>query len=173
MGETKRFLILMISVCAFSAMVGCAANRVPRDLAAYVNQGILNISELEAKSLMRYASVNCQQCDITDEEIYNALKYEVIPNYKRFLYLLKEIRPETEDVKRLHAIFLQGAEMINGGFKIKLIGVAKKDPNLIRAAEVEIDRGMAKTYQWNRKLKALSKEHDVGPAQKKWYTFWH
>ena len=173
MGEIKHFLSLMLSVCVFSVMFGCAANRVPRDLAAYMNQGILNISELETKSLMRYASVNCQQCDITDEEIYNTLKHEVIPNYKRFLYLLREIRPETEDVRKVHAMFIQGAEMIDSGFKIKMIGIEKKDKHLIRVGDGRIDSGMLKIYEWKKKLAVLFKEHDVGPRQKKWYLSWY
>jgi hypothetical protein len=154
-------------------MFSCATNRVPKDLAAYVNQGILNISELESKSLIRYASVNCKRCDITDEDIRDTLKHEVIPNYKRFLYLLREINPETDEVRALHADFIQGAEMIYGGFKIKMIGLESKDPNLIRAAEDNIDKGMVKTYRWHKKLKALAKEQGITKREKKWYSSWY
>ncbi|MFC1811516.1 hypothetical protein ACFL03_02375 [Thermodesulfobacteriota bacterium] len=137
-----------------------------------MNQGILNISEVEKKSLMQYASINCESCDITEEEIYNTLKNDVIPNYKRFLYLLRNIDPETDEVRQVHGVYVQGAEMIYGGFKIKMIGLESKNPNLIRAAKDKIDKGMVETYRWNKKIRALAKKHKVGPKHEKWYFFW-
>jgi len=163
LGKTKRFHSLISLLCFSIIIIGCATDRVAMDLTEYMNQGILHISELENKSLIRYASINCENCDITDKEIYHTLKYEVIPTYKRFLYLLRNINPATEEVTQLHAVYIRGAEMIFRGFKIKLIGLEKKDPNIVVTANDKIDSGMMETYEWNKKLAALSKQHGVGP----------
>ena len=166
-GFISRFLYPASALCLFYVFAGCATDKVAMDLAEYMNRNILHIAELENKTMMRYTSVNCVNCDITDEEIYDTLKHEVVPNYRRFLNLLKEIRPETDEVRRLHAMFIHGAEMIYSGFRIKMIGLEKKDKTLISAADDKIDDGIMETYRWNKTLMALSKEHKVAYKKKK------
>ncbi len=145
---------------------GCAVNKVAPDLVDYVNQGILNISQLEAKAFESYASVTGANYT-TDEAVFNALKDEVIPTYKRYLYLLRNIDVQTEDVKNLHLIYIQGAEMIDRGFRAKMSGIENKDENLIIRANEEIAKGYAITEKWRSKLTDLYKTHGVNQEDKK------
>ena len=160
--------VLMISSLIWSLltlMVGCTHDRIAVDLVAYVNQGILSIADLEGISLERYAAVTDKNY-ISDEAVYKALKNEILPNYRRFLDLLCNINPQTQEVRQLHVLYIRGAEMICSGFKIKKFGLEKKDNVLIRAANLEINKGRIETEKWRRELIALYQLHGVVQKRK-------
>jgi hypothetical protein len=172
--KTKTHKKMRLSWSLFSVLLwlssfgvsGCAVNKVGPDLVDYVNQGILNISQLEAKAFESYASVTGTNYT-TDEAVYIALKDEVIPTYERYLHLLKNIDVQTEDVKNLHLIYIQGAEMIDRGFRSKMSGIENKDESLIIRGNEEIEKGYAVTEKWRSKLTDLYKIHGVNQEDKK------
>jgi hypothetical protein len=156
----KSFLVrfLLWSLCFF--LVGCATDKVAMDLVDYVNQGVLNIAELEKQSLERYASVTGKDYT-TDERVYEALKVDVIPQYKLFLDSLRKIRPKTEEVNKLHGVYVRGAEYLYRGFRTKMLGLEKKDAYLIRAANENIEKGRMENEKWRNMLMDLNKKHGV------------
>ncbi len=139
---------------------GCATDKVAKDLVTYVNQGILDIAELERSSLDRYAAVRGENYT-TDQRVYEALRDDVIPQYKRFLDLLREIKPETEEVRKLHGIYIQGAECLYNGFKTKMLGLEKKDEYLIGLGNEQIEKGRQENERWRNALIALNKAHNI------------
>jgi hypothetical protein len=141
-------------------LFSCATDKVARDLVIYVNQGILGIAELERSSLKRYASVRGENYT-TDQRVYEALRDDVIPQYKRFLDLLREIKPETEEIRRLHGIYIRGAEYLCKGFKTKMLGLEKKDEHLIRLGNEQIEKGREENERWRNELLALNKAHNI------------
>ncbi len=95
-----RFIKGLILILLPTSLFGCAATSPAAiDLANYVNQGVLRISELEQKSLERYASVTGANYK-SDSEVYGALKDWIIPLYTRFVDGLRKIRPETDEVRK-------------------------------------------------------------------------
>jgi len=135
------------------------------DLVEYVNQGILGIAELEGNSLKHYASVTGENYT-TDEVVYAALNNDVIPLYKRFLDLLKNIEQQTDEVRQLHTIYISGAEMMHNGFKTKMLGLENKDENIIRLANNKIEEGRMVTEKWRTELLSLCKKHGVVQKEK-------
>ena len=150
----------VLVVCFF--LLGCATDKVAWDLVNYVNQDILGIAELERRPLERYALAR-EDNHATEQKVYNVLKEDVLPEYKRFFNLLKQIEPETEEVRKLHHIYIRGTECIYRGFRTKMAGLEKKDELIIRAANEEIERGRIKNEKWRRELLALFKEHGIEP----------
>ena len=96
------------------------------DLTNYLNQGVLNIAELEEKSLARYASVTGTNYK-NDQTAYEALRDYVIPLYKRFIRGLRALQPETEEVRDLNRIYIDGAESLLEGFKLVMLAIEKQD----------------------------------------------
>jgi hypothetical protein len=148
----------VLAVCLF--FQGCATDKVAWDLVNYVNQDILGISELERRPLERYALVRKDR-HATDQSMFKVLKEDVIPEYRRFLHLLKQIEPETKEVRKLHYIYIRGTECIYKGFKIKMAGLERKDEIIIWAANEEIERGRIKNENWRRELLALFEAHGI------------
>lgn len=162
MRDIRWDILLTVGICFF--MVGCATSRVSYELVDYVNQGILRIAELEKKSLERYASVTGENYT-TDQKVHDSLKDYVIPVYKQFLDGLRDIKPKEEEIRRLHGIYVRGADSLYKGFREKLLGLEMKNENLIRLANEKIERGRVENERWRKELTALSKKHSI--AEKK------
>lgn len=146
-------------------MLSCATNRVSRDLVTYVNQEILGIVELEKKSLSSYGAVVGQNFT-TAERVYDALKNEVIPQYGRFVELLKDITPETEEVMKLHRIYVRGAEYLLSGFKAKMVGIKTEQEPLIRTANRQIVKGRIETEKWRAELIKMYQKYGIVEKKK-------
>ena len=165
MKKERKFYVLAGLIVACVAL-GCATfDPVRRDIANYVNQGILNIAELEQKSLERYAAVTGPNYT-TPERVYEALKDDVIPLYRRFLKGLREIRPETEEVRRVHKTYIIGAEYLYRGFKEKMYGIELNNEAIIVSANQKIEKGAAENRKWQEELFALARKHGLGKEKK-------
>jgi hypothetical protein len=141
-------------------MCGCPGKKIPYDVVRYVNRDILNLSQLEATALQSYASVTGENYT-TDERVYEALSDTVVPYYKRFTELLREISPESMELKRIHSLYINGAEKMHTGFKAKMVGIEKKDENLIRIGNQQIEAGRDETLKWRTELGVLLQKSAV------------
>ena len=130
----KNKIIALIFALALACVSGgCATDKVALDLTNYLNQGVLNIAELEEKSLARYASVTGSNYK-NDQTTYEALRDYVIPLYKRFIRGLRALQPETQEVRDLNRIYIDGADSLLEGFKLVLLAIETQDASLIRPA---------------------------------------
>jgi hypothetical protein len=166
------FNVFVLVFCLLTA--GCAIYKAgtgriitgpaAKDLAEYINQGILRIAELERRSLESYASVIGENYT-TDKRVYEELKDFVIPTYKRFVDELKNIRPENEEVMSLHGIYIRGAELIYEGFKAKMMGIENNDEGIIIMANEKIEMGRDEIERWNLERIELYKKHGVAQIE--------
>jgi len=145
----------------FLFITGCATDRVGIDLIEYINQGLLNTGDLEKNAVQHYSSVTGKNYT-TDKRVYDALKEEVIPRYERFLQLLMEIKPETDEVKRLNGMYIGGVRDLLRGLKVKMRAIEKNDQYLIREANDKIEKAVQEIGKWREELNRLSREHGVG-----------
>ena len=144
---------------------GCATTRESKDLVNYVNQGVLSIGEFETKALERYASVTGENYT-TDQKVYEVLRDEVVPLYKRFVDGMRNIQPETEDVKKLHRIYLLGAEQLYEGFKEIMYGVELGNEKIVRSGNEKIEKCRVEIQKFQNELAILKKKYGVKEAKK-------
>jgi hypothetical protein len=130
------------------------------EVAEYINQGILSIAELETKSLERYASVTGENYT-TNQKLYEALKDFVIPTYSRYVENLRNITSEIEDIRRVHGIYIRGAESILEGFKTKMLGIENNDEGIIIQGNKKIEQGSLEIQKWRAELDKLRIEQGV------------
>jgi len=158
------FFALLAGVAGF--LGGCATDRVATDLVNYVNRDILGIAELEKRALESYAGVTGENFT-TPQRVYSALKDEVIPEYEQFYKLLRNLRPETAEVSRLHQIYVKGAGYLLEGFKMKMSGLERRDEQLVVAANRQIEKGRKENERWRAVLVELCKKHGVAEKGRK------
>ncbi len=152
------FIAMLAGAVGF--LGGCATDRVATDLVNYVNRDILGIAELEKRALESYAGVTGENFT-TPQRVYSALKDEVIPEYEQFYKLLRNIRPETAEVSRLHQIYVKGAENLLEGFRMKMSGLERGDEQFVVAANRRIEKGRKENERWRKALEQLCKEHGL------------
>jgi hypothetical protein len=167
-GKGLRYIVLLFGL---SLLCGsCAVNKTAWDLTEYINQGMLNIAELEQKSLEIYASATGDRFK-SDEHLAAALKNQVVPYYKRFLDGLRAIHPKEKEVQDLHILCLNAAESLYNGFKILLLGLESKDPATlqiaVQSANQKIQQGREANQKWRELFTELAKKHKVLQGKKK------
>ncbi len=158
------FLLSYLLAIVFINPAGCSEKKIAVDLVSYVNYGILDIANLESTALNKYASVTGVNYK-NERDVYETLKNDVIPVYKRFLDLLKKIQPKTDEVAQLHLIYINGAEMLCKGFVFKKQALETKDVSYLIYANKQIEKGRTETERWRKKLLELYKE--VGVKEEK------
>jgi len=161
----KKVSILGIFLAVFFLFVGCASNKgltskTTVNLVNYVNQGVLMIAELEQKSLERYASVTGENYT-TEQRVYDELSTFVIPNYKRFVDGLKAITIEDKEIRELHAIYVNAAELMYSGFNTKMIGIEKNNEELVTEGNKDIEKAAEEGNRWRLALVELYKKYGV------------
>jgi hypothetical protein len=157
-----RLRFAIVAICLY--IMGCTPHKVVFDLGEYINQDILGIGQLEQKALERYAAVTGANYT-TDNAVYLSLRDEVIPLYKRFLTLLRQINPATDEVKRLNSIYISGAETVYEGLNAKMRALQKNDEGLVRAANAKIEEGSTLIQRWQQQLVALYEIHGMKPSK--------
>lgn len=163
MQKFRNILTIFMSVILLFA--ACATNRgltssVTVNLVNYINQGILTIAELERQSLERYASVTGKNYT-TDEKIRDELKDFIIPTYERFANGLRAITPEDVDIQRVHAVYVNAADLMLNGFKNKLTGIEENNENIIIQANDKIDKAREANEEWRKKVMILYRRYGV------------
>lgn len=154
-----RYILLAVIVHLFF-WTSCVKDPVALDLVEYVNRDILNISQLETASLERYASVTGPNYK-SDQVLLHALQDFVVPNYGRFLKLLRDVHPVREEIRPIHKAYIRGAEQLYSGFKALMLGVETRDVRLVEEANKRIEEGRLLNLQWRRELLSLYEKHGI------------
>jgi hypothetical protein len=144
----------------------CATEQVAENVVTYTNQGLLNIAELERKALENYASVIGENYT-NDERLYEELKNNVVPLYSRFVNGLRNINPDEEEIKRVHRIYLYGADLLLDGFKTMMLGIETNNKMVIEQANEKIIKGSEEVNRWKLALYELYKKYGVGEVKEK------
>lgn len=135
-----NFLILLILIIFIST--GCT-NSVKSELFDYVNVLLPSVSDLEDNALSKYENM-IKDANSSSEEMHNILETEVIPLYKEFIDKLEKIDLKTEEVRKIHSIYIEGAQKQLNAFTLISEGLKNKDNSAIDEANSHIHK--AKEY---------------------------
>jgi hypothetical protein len=133
----------------------CALRAAPRDLATYINHDIYGIAELEKITLGRYAELTGVNY-ISDPVLQSSLQTEIIPVYTHFAELVRKIRPQTKQVRKLHAVYCRAVRYRLQGFRTILTAIETEDPDLVQHANHMLDQGRQLVAQWREQLADMS-----------------
>lgn len=156
----KISLIVLSSFALLFVCGGCANQKVASDLAAYVNDGILKVADMETQALAAYAGVVGTNYT-SDQAVYDVLRHNVVPLYGQFLIALKDITPQTSEVRQLHALYLRGAEIMLQGFETKLLGLETGRVSLILEGNAAIEKGRVQTERWRARLFTYFHKYEI------------
>ena len=153
--------------------LSCAHDPVKDDLVVYVNDDLLRIVDLESAALARYHAVTGKNYK-DDATLVMTLNGYVIPQYKRFLGLLRKIRPATHETQVLHRMYLQGVERMYDGFCMLRTALEKQDPVLFRFANEKITQGRETIERFTAELDGICEAHGLSLQRKGEVkeTFW-
>lgn len=154
----KRLFVLFIPILLL--LSGCSGDPVQDDLLNYVNKEIKDAGKLEAAAVSAYDGVTGANYQ-DDQTMYDALINDVIPNYSEFMKELEAVTIETDEVRAIHEIYIEGANIqFNAFAKIKQ-ALENQDANLIQEANDMLADARKHIRDYQTELDKLAKEHDV------------
>ncbi|MCM3727176.1 hypothetical protein M3226_15965 [Neobacillus cucumis] len=145
-------LILLLS--------GCFSDPVQDDLLNYVNKEMKQAGKLEAAAVSAYEGVSGANYK-DDQTMYDALTKEVIPNYNEFIKELDTVKIETDELREIHEIYIEGADIQFKAFATIKQALEEQDPALVQEANDMLADAREHIRDYKSKLNKLAKDHDV------------
>lgn len=149
-----------IVLLMFILLSGCSNDPVQKDLLNYVNEELKAAAKFEAAAVSAYESVSGANYK-DDQTMYDALVNEVIPNYSNLLNELESVKIETDEVKDVHAIYLEGANIQFKAFEKIKQALEGQDSGMIQEANDMLAQASALISDYQKKLNGLADEHNV------------
>jgi DNA-directed RNA polymerase beta' subunit len=131
---------------------------IKNDLLVYVD----SVSEamiLEEDALKYYRSVADDKYEKDNTDI--VIKKIVIPKYTEFVDKLENIKPQTEEVKKLHKIYTKVANTRLKAFEQMKEGFEKKDGKLVKETDKILAEAKSSVEEYKRQLIKLTEEHNI------------
>jgi len=155
----KRWL-LAIFLPILILLSGCSSDPVQDDLLNYVNKEMKEAAKLEGTAVSAYEGVSGTNYQ-DDQTMYDVLNRDVIPNYSEFIKELDSVRIETEELREIHEIYIEGADIQFNAFAIIKQAIEEQDAELIQKANDMLADARKHLREYQTKLNKLAKEHDV------------
>ncbi|MBT2733859.1 hypothetical protein J7E66_03715 [Bacillus sp. ISL-7] len=139
---------------------GCSNDPVQDDLLNYVNKEMKEAGKLERAAVSAYEGVSGTNYQ-DDQTMYDVLNNDVIPNYNEFIKALDSVKIKTDEVREIHEIYIEGADIQFKAFAIIKQALEEQDANLIQKANDMLADARKHIRNYQTKLDKLAKEHDV------------
>jgi hypothetical protein len=141
-------------------LAGCLGDPVQDEILTYVNEDTADAKELEGKAISAYESVSGENYS-DDQTMYDALLNDVIPTYTEFIKELESVSIEEEELKEIHEIYIEGANLQLQGFNKIVEALEAQDASIIDEANEILADGRNSIQDYQAKLEEFAKEHDV------------
>ena len=122
------------------------------DLMFLLNDKMKKIAPLESVAMNSYNSV---RTELRKDSSIDALNNTVIPNYQRFVGELKAVNPETQEVREVLKIYVEGAALQLKSLEMMALSLKNKDSNLFFDANKNIREASEKIKAYKYCLRAL------------------
>ena len=122
---------------------------------------ISKISSLEKSVIGSFNSVVGKNY-VNDETLRVALNDKVIPSYSSYLSKLESISPQTEELRSLHNILIEGARLQNKGFEDMLTALRSSNRTEFKEANLEIQKAKEKIKEYSEKYKIMARDKATG-----------
>lgn len=155
-----KIKVLVLFGLMISLLAGCGGNPVEEDLLKYMNESLPALSEQELEAVGLYDSVSGPNYT-NDETMYYTILDEVIPKYRDFIDNLEKIEIETEELTKIHEIYIEAVNIQNSGFLTILTAIEEQDSEKINEANAKLTEARTMIRDYQNKLDALAKKNDV------------
>ena len=129
-------------------------NAVKEDLMTYVNETLPKFSDKEREIVELHESM-------TVETMYFTISSEIMPKYRVFIEELESTEIETEELTKIHEIYIKSANHRYGAYSNIITAMEEQDLGKMDEANAKFPEARAMNRDYQTKLKALAKDHDV------------
>ncbi|NOZ13165.1 MAG: hypothetical protein GXO69_05890 [Acidobacteria bacterium] len=158
----KKHILLKLAVSAILGLLltACGPDPVQDDLIDYINNQIPEFAAAASTIIDNYNAVSGKNFK-DDATLYKALREKILPECQKMEIILKKVSPKTDDVKKLHSLYVEAYRHEFKGFLLLKTAIEKQDSGIIPAANAEFKKMKQLQHQWRNKLEELNKKHNV------------
>lgn len=139
-------------------LLGGDGNEVQEDLLDYMNNDRKEVVILHDEVSALYDEALTFE---DDETMYAFLIESVIPKSRELVEKAESISVETEEVRKIHELYLSAINQQDQAFTIMLSALESGDFETIALANEKLDEARASMREHNAALENLAKENDV------------
>lgn len=156
-------LALLFFLCVICVLnVGCS-NAETSDLKHYVNVDLAAIEKTEADAINNFNDImkSFEETPEFYKKMYMNLVSTTIPLYQEFYDKLKEIKPETNEVNQIHALYISGADKQLEALKTFRDGISEKNEYKIASANKMLDESKTIMTSYRKSIIELAEDLNV------------
>ena len=151
----KIFALLLMVVMSFTLLTGCS-DPVYDDLENFLN---VEMKEVNAEYTQVTAEVGKWETLEDDAAIKKSIDDTLLPLVNGSLEKLKDITPETEEVKAIKDKYVKVMETYKTGFEALSEGCETQEEATINAGSQKLEEAVELLDEYNKALEELAKEH--------------
>ena len=152
----KIFSLLLMVVMTVTLLIGCGSDPVYDDLENFLN---VEMVEVNAEYEKLTAEVGTWETLEDNIAIKKSIDDTLLPLVNGSLEKLKDINPETEEVKAIKDKYVKVMETYKTGFETLSEGCETQDEATINAGSQKLEEAVELLDEYNKALEELAKEH--------------
>ncbi|SHI66734.1 hypothetical protein SAMN02745751_00740 [Dethiosulfatibacter aminovorans DSM 17477] len=158
--------ILAILLLCIVMLCGCTDDvknehdtETVNEILNYVNINIKDFQNIESRIIKRY---NDMEYDIDNEnEIIDALKNEILPEYKEHFENLSNVAIKNDEIKEIHSIYLQSAKYQLEAFELYLSYIENKNYSDLKSVNSKINSSNEYFKLFKKSLVEFADKHEI------------
>ena len=152
----KIFALLLMVVMSVTLLAGCGTDPVYEDLSNFLN---VEMKEVNADYTKLTEEVGTWEALEDDHAIKNSLDDTLLPLVNGSLEKLKNINPETEEVKTIKEKYVKVMDAYKESFELLSEGCETQEDETINAGSAKLEEAVDLLDEYNKALEELAKEH--------------
>ena len=152
----KIFALLLMAVMSVTLLAGCGSDPIYDDLENFLN---VEMVEVNADYEKLTAEVGTWETLEDDAAIKKSIDDTLLPLVNGSLEKLKDINPETEEVKAIKDKYVKVMDAYKAGFEALSEGCETQEDETINKGSQKLEEAVGLLDEYNKALEELAKEH--------------
>jgi len=152
----KILALLLMVIMSVTLLAGCGTDPVYEDLSNFLN---VEMVEVNAEYEKLTAEVGTWETLEDDAAIKKSIDDTLLPLVNGSLEKLKDINPETEEVKAIKDKYVKMMDAYKAGFEALSEGCETQEEATINAGSQKLEEAVELLDEYNKALEELAKEH--------------
>ena len=154
----KIFTLLLMVIMSVTLLAGCGTDPVYEDLSNFLN---VEMVEVNAEYEKLTAEVGTWEILEDDIAIKKSIDDTLLPLVNGSLEKLKDINPETEEVKAIKDKYVKVMDTYKVAFETLAEGCETQEDATINAGSEKLEEAVGLLDEYNKALETIAAEYDL------------
>lgn len=154
----KIFSLLLMVVMSVTLLAGCGTDPIQADLENFLN---VEMTEVNADYTKITEEVGKWEAYEDDAQILASINDTLLPLVESSLTALKDINPETEEVKAIKDKYVKVMDTYKVAFETLAEGCETQEDATINAGSEKLEEAVGLLDEYNKALETIAAEYDL------------